>query len=91
MGAPDRLDDRLATAVGHVDVDEHDVGAALADELDGRADLVGVPDHLDGVPELGPHPGQEEMMIVDEEHAHLGVAWWARITAVLHDLLLSWA
>ncbi len=72
MGAPDGLDDGLATAVGHVDVDEDDVGEPLADELDGRAHLVGVPDHLDRVPELGPHPGQEEMVVVDQEHAHLG-------------------
>ena len=71
MGAPDGLDHGLAPAVGHVDVDEHDVGDALGDELDGRSHLVGVPHHLDGVAELGSHTREEKVVVVDQEHAHL--------------------
>ena len=69
MAAPDGLDHGLATTVGHVDVDEDDVGKPFPDELDGGPDLVGVSDDLDRVPELGPDPRQEEMVVVDQEHA----------------------
>ena len=67
MDAADGLDDGLAAAVGHVHVDEDDVGDPLADELDGRRHLVGLPHHLDLGTELGPHPGPEEPVVVDQE------------------------
>ena len=71
MGRPDGLDHGLTAAVGHVDVDEHDVGSALGDQLDGGAHLVGLADDLDRVAELGAHAGAEEMVVVDQEDAHL--------------------
>ena len=68
--APDRLDDGPPSPVGHVDVDQDDIGQALADELDGSGHLVGVPHELDGVAQLGPHPGAKEMVVVDQEDPH---------------------
>ena len=55
------------TTAGHVDVEQHDVGQPLGDQLDGGRDLVGLPDDLDGVAELAADPGAEEMVVVDEE------------------------
>ena len=83
MGAADGLDHRLAPAVGHVDVDEHDVGDPLGDELDGGSHLVGVPDHLDGIAELGAHAREEEVVVVDQEHPHLRPRSAARSDAAL--------
>jgi hypothetical protein len=57
----------VAAAAGEVDVEQDDVGDALVDELDGRLDLVGLADDLDGVAELGPHAGPEDGMVLDQE------------------------
>ena len=53
--------DGLAAAAGHVDVEEHDVGQALADQLDRGGDLVGFADDLDGVAELAADAGAEQV------------------------------
>ena len=63
-----RDDARTATA-GHVHIDQHDVGIAFADHLDGRVDVGGGTDHVDVVVQLGAHPREEQLMVVDEEHA----------------------
>jgi len=56
-----------------VDVDEHDVGLALADHLDRGVDLRRLADDLDLVAELCAHPTAEEVVVVDEEHAQVPV------------------
>ena len=63
----DALEDGLAASAGEMDVEEHDVGHPLVDQLDGRLDLVGLADHLDRVAQLGPHPGPEHGVVVDQE------------------------
>ena len=65
----DRPDHGLPTAARHVDVDEHDVGLALEDHVDGRVDLGRLADHLRAVAELGPHPTAEQVVVVDQEDA----------------------
>ena len=60
-------EDGLAAAAGKVDVEQDDVGDPLVDELDGGVDLVGLADHLDGLAQLGPHPGPEHGVVVDQE------------------------
>ncbi len=42
-----RAQDRLAAAVGHVHVEQYDVGGPLEDHLDGGLDLVGFADDVD--------------------------------------------
>ncbi len=93
MGTPDGLDHGLAPTVGHVDVDEHDVGEALGDELDGGSRLIGIPYDLDRVAELGAHPGEEEVVVVDQEDPHLRPRphALARTLVLTHDQLPSWA
>jgi hypothetical protein len=74
-----------------MDVDEDDVGDPFADELDGGSHLVGIPDDLDGVAELGAHAGQEEVVVVDEEDAYLAPGFEAgsRGRVLTHDRLPS--
>ena len=57
----------LAAAAGEVHVEQDDVGEALTDQLDGGGHLVGLAHHLDGVAELGPHPGPEHGVVLDQE------------------------
>ena len=64
---PHGFDHRLAATVGEVDIQEHHVGLALADQLDGGSHLVGLPDDPHGVTEFGPHPRPEQVVIVDQE------------------------
>ena len=61
-------DDGGATAVRHVHVDEHHVGQPLADELDRGIHLRCVADEIEEVPDLGPHSGAEQLVVVDDEH-----------------------
>ena len=63
-------DHGLTAAVGHVHVDEHDVGAPLADHLDGGVDLRRLADDVGVVAELGAHAAAEQVVVVDEEHPH---------------------
>ena len=58
---------RQAPAPGQVDVEEHHVGEALTDELDRRPGLVGLAHDLDGVAQLGPDPGPEHGVVLDQE------------------------
>ena len=60
----DRLDDRLAAAAGHVHVEQHDIWQPFRDQLDGRRDLVRLPDDLDRIAELAADPGAEQVMVV---------------------------
>ena len=54
----DGLDHRLSPSARQVDVEQHDVGHSLGDQLDGRSDLVGFPDDLDRVADLAADPGR---------------------------------
>ncbi len=75
------LGDHPCTAArGHVHVDEHDVGDALADHLDCGVDIRRGADDVDDRAELGAHSGQEELMIVDEEHAGRGASQSRRLS-----------
>ena len=58
-----------AAAGRHVHVDEHDVGHAFADHLDRGVDVGRRADDVDHLAELGAHAREEELMIVDQEHA----------------------
>ncbi len=53
---------------GQVDIEQHHVGEALADELDGRLGLVRLTHHLDRVAELRLHTGAEHCMVLDQEN-----------------------
>ena len=62
-------DDRHAAAVGHVDVEQDDVGALRGDERDGLLDARGLAHELDVALELGAHAGAEEPVVVDDGDA----------------------
>ena len=66
-----RLDDRPPPAARQVHVEQHHVGRGAADALDGRLDVDRLADDVDGSrpAELGPHAGQEQPVVVDQEHA----------------------
>ena len=63
----DRLEHGQPAAVGHVHVEQHDVGTlsrvmtAIA-----SADAAGLADHVDPLAELGAHAGAEHRMVVDQ-------------------------
>ena len=66
----EHLGDHARAAAGrHVHVDEHDVGRAFADHLDRGVDVRCRADDVDRVAELGAHAREEQLMVVDEEHA----------------------
>ena len=52
-----------------MDVDEHDVGSGLADAADRRDCVGGLSDDLDLVRQLGANAGEEQAVVVDQEHA----------------------
>ena len=62
------LEHRSPTAARHVHVEEHHVRSALEDQLDRGADLVGLTDDVDRVPQLGPDPGPHQGVVVHDEH-----------------------
>ena len=62
-------DDRHAAAVGHVDVEQDDVGALRGHERDGVLDAGRLADELDAPLELGAHAGAEEPVVVDDGDA----------------------
>jgi hypothetical protein len=68
MGLLHRLDHRPSPTTGQMDIEEDNLGLTLADHLDGRRHLVGLTDQLDMAADLGPHPGPEQIVIIDEEH-----------------------
>ena len=59
MRRGDLADHPRAAARGHVHVDEHDVGNALADHLDRGVDIRGRADDVDDLAELGAHPARK--------------------------------
>ena len=69
MRRPERRHDRVSAAAGKVDVDEHHIGHGLGDERDRRVDVIGLADDLDGVSELGSHPGAEHRVVVDDDNS----------------------
>ena len=69
MRREDLADHACATAPGHVHVDEDDIRAPLADQLDRGVDVRGGTHDLDVGTELGAHAGEEQLVVVDEEHA----------------------
>jgi len=65
----DRAKDRLAPAVGHVHVEEDDVGGTLEDHLDGGRHFIGLAHDVNGVGNLGPDARANEFVVIDQEHA----------------------
>ena len=61
--------DGETTTVGHVHVEQHDVGQSLDDELDGGVDLVGFTDDVDVSGDLGADARADQLVVVDEEDA----------------------
>ncbi len=70
-----------------MDVQQHDIGLGAPDALDGRLDVDGLADdlhrHVGAAGQLGPHAGQEQAVVVDEEHPdrpgrRAGPARWRR-------------
>ena len=45
-------------------VEQHDIWQPFRDQLDGRRDLVRLPDDLDRIAELAADPGAEQVMVV---------------------------
>ena len=64
------LEDGLATAAREVHVEQHDLGLGLEDAGDGRRHVDGGADDVDALLDLGPHAGEEQPMVVDQERAH---------------------
>src|SRR6266702_3775348 len=71
MRGLDRRDHRLAAAAWQVHVEQDDVGDAFGDQRDRRFHVLRLADDLDLVAELGPDPGTEHAMIVNEEDPRL--------------------
>ncbi len=67
MGLRHRVDDGVAPAPWEVDVEQDHVGRPLTDHLHRGIDLIGLTDHLHGVPQLRPYPGSHQLMVVDQE------------------------
>ena len=65
----DAADHLGAAAVGHLDVEQHDVGLELDDARDRLADRAGVADDVDQPVELGAHARAEQGVVVDEHDA----------------------
>ena len=65
----DLAQDLEAAAVGHVDVEQDDVGRALADQRDRLGHGRGVADDVDEPVELGAHAGAKQRVVVDEHDA----------------------
>jgi hypothetical protein len=66
--------DGEAPAVGHVDVEQDDLGPSLKDDLDRGLDLVRLADDVERGRELAADTGANEFVVVDQEDArlHLG-------------------
>ena len=60
---------RDAAAVGHVDVEQHDVGLLALDQRDGLVDGAGLADDLDAALELAAHARAEQRVVVDQHDA----------------------
>ncbi len=79
MGLFHRLDDGPAAATGEMDVEQNHIRLPLPDQFDGGVDRVGLPDHFDRPTDLGPDPGPEQVVVVDQEHtnplAHCRSSW----------------
>ena len=77
-------DHGLTTAVGHVHIDEHDVGNTLADQLDGGVDLRRLAHDVDVRTQLDANAGAEQVVVVDEEHTQpSGVAAHGRVRRIV--------
>ena len=72
MGLGDLADHARTAAGGHVHVDENDVGNPFTNHLHGRVDVRRRADDVDDIAELRAHTREEELMVVDEEHAGRG-------------------
>ena len=59
----------VAATAGQVHIEQHHVGQALADELDGGGGLVRLADDLHRVTQLRLDAGPEDRMVLDEEDA----------------------
>ena len=66
---PQPADDLEAAAVGHVHVEQHDVGGRRRDDLDGLRDGRRVAHDVDEPVELRSHPGAKQLVVVDEDDA----------------------
>ena len=56
---------------GQVHVQQHDIGQVLGDQRDRGLDVVRLTHELDLVTELGPDPGPEQAVVIDEEDPRL--------------------
>jgi len=72
MVRPYGLDDGLAPAARHVDIEQHHIWESLLDELDSRRNLVGLPDDEDGISEAASDSGPEQVVVVDEKDPRFG-------------------
>ena len=59
----------MAAAARQVHVEQDDVREAGGDPVNRGLDVLGLPHHLHLVAELGPDPGPEEGVVIDDEHA----------------------
>ena len=72
---------RQPAAVGHVDVEQHDVRACRADHRDRLGTVARLADDVDPVAELGAHPGAEHRVVVDQHDPHAQVRLAHVVTA----------
>ena len=75
-------DHRHAAAVGHVDVEQDDVGALRGDQRDRLLDAGRLADELDVALELGAHAGAEQPVVVDDRDARHAVPGSVSSTSV---------
>src|SRR4051794_8950431 len=52
-----------------MDVEQDDVRIELLDQRNGLCDARGLAHDLDGIAQLGPHAGEEELVVVDQHDA----------------------
>src|ERR1022692_3847069 len=72
----DRRDDGLPAAAGQVHVEQHHIGQAAGDQRDRGLHVIRLADDLDLVAELGPDPGAEQAMIVNEDDPGPVIGLW---------------
>src|ERR1022692_1795514 len=72
----DRRDDGMPAAAGQVHVKQHHIGQAPGDQRDRGLHVIRLADDLDLVAELGPDPGAEQAMIVNEDAPGPVIGLW---------------
>ena len=80
-----------------MDVEEHNVGGALEDHLDGRLDLIGLTNDVNGTRDLGPDARADQFVVVDQEdarssgvgHSVRGMTSWTSVPAPTSVLMIA--